>query len=98
MDGQILFSRHLRLVLKQGYGDQMTDERINKILSSCWQCLSAEHKLVYESLAKDRKYIEDVRGVREHNRHGNNKKAFAASSHHQMMSEMDVFGGSGVAK
>ena len=54
----------------------MTDERINKILASCWQCLSPENKLVYESLAKDRKYLEDVRGVREHNRHGNNKKAF----------------------
>ena len=44
--------------------------------------------MVYEALARDKKYIEDVRGVREHNRHGNNKKLHANGE----MESMDAFG------
>lgn len=87
MDGQILFSRHLRLVLKQGYGDQMSDERINKLLASCWKDLNQDSRHVYEILAKDKRYLEDIRGVREHNKNGNNKKAFVESP-----IDMDAFG------
>lgn len=91
MDAEILFSRHLRVVLKQGYGDQMTDERINKVLANCWMMLSQEGKHVYESLVKDKKYLEDVRGVREHN-HKRSKNGMITG-----LPEMDAFG-SNIAK
>lgn len=65
----------------------MSDERINKILSACWQNLSPEHKGVYEHLVKERKYLEDIRGIREHNKNGTNKKA-----HVDVAMEMDAFG------
>ena len=52
----------------------MSEESINKLLASCWRALSLDQRQVYENLTKNRNYIEDVRGVREHNRNGNNKK------------------------
>ena len=69
----------------------MTDERINKILASCWQCLTLDHKHVYENLVKDKKYIEDIRGVREHYRHGSNKGG-KANIDIASLPDMDAFG------
>ena len=65
MSARILFGRHLRNVLKEGYGDQMTDERINKILAACWDRLPPQGKHIYEMYSKQKEYMEDTKGIRE---------------------------------
>ncbi len=65
MSARILFSRHLRLILKQGY-PQLDYKILNVIVSVCWQRLRVEQKRVYELLVKQKCYYVDVRGAREH--------------------------------
>ena len=39
MSARILFSRHLRTVMKSGYQNALTDERLNKLIGACWDRL-----------------------------------------------------------
>ena len=62
----------------------MSESRINKLLSSCWSSLTPDQRSVYENLTKDRRYNEDTRGSREHDRRPSKKNGGIPREHNNL--------------